>query len=121
MADINVCTFTGRLVKDAEVKETANGSKFMTFTLAVSTYAGKDKEEETSFFDFTSGATGAAKYLTKGGAITVTATAKQRKYTDKDGNNRTTISFNAKEFTLPAKAKSDEPAEPVMYDEDIPF
>lgn len=119
MSDINVCLFTGKLTRDPEVKETANGSSFLTFTLAVNDYAGKDNPESTSFLDFTYNRINIAQYMHKGDMLTVQASAKQRKYTDRDGKERSRIGFSCKQIQLPPKPKSQQYND--YAQEDIPF
>ncbi len=125
MSDINVCVFSGNLVRDAEVRVSANGNEFMTFTLAVNDYGGKDKDDITSYLDFISNNTAIAQYLIKGRKITVQANARQNKYQNREGKEVSKINFSARQILLPPKEKR-EPyqevyQEPIVMDDDIPF
>ena len=50
--DINNVALVGRLTRDAELKYTNSGTPVCKFSIASSTYAGQDKENYTSYFDF---------------------------------------------------------------------
>src|SRR5690606_21303690 len=63
----------GRATKDAEELETKAGKKFAKFSVAVNEYKGKDKEEETYFYDlliFGPTSDGAVKAVKKGDIVT---------------------------------------------------
>lgn len=49
MLDLNEIHMTGRLVKDIELKSTANGSRYAWFQLAVSSSKDKEGKQNTDF------------------------------------------------------------------------
>ena len=94
----NVFVFTGRITKDLEVKEVSNGTKVLNFSLAVD---NPFKKDDTSFFDivtFNKKAETLAEYCGKGSKIAVNGSAKQERFKDKEGNNRSTVRFTADNF-----------------------
>ena len=46
---MNICTFTGRLTKDPELKSTPSGVSYVRFTLAVERGSGKDNTDFLRF------------------------------------------------------------------------
>lgn len=96
---MNVCMFAGKVFKDAEVKEVGS-SKVTRFTLLVADDYKKEGEKfaKNNFLDFEvwgeKPAENAAKYLQKGVAIEVSASAKQETWEDKNtGSKRSAIKF----------------------------
>ena len=88
---MNRIIIKGRLTRDPELKTGGSGIEFCKFTVAVDRRKGKDKEQETDFFDCTAfGNTGVAisKYVTKGREILVDGRMESTK-TEKDGQKRT--------------------------------
>lgn len=65
------CTLIGRLGKDARLVESKNGSKFVSFTMAVNTYMGG--KEKTTWFDVISFnfSEKMVPHLTKGSGVEV--------------------------------------------------
>lgn len=91
----NVFVFTGRITKDLEVKEVSNNLKVLNFSLAVD---NPYKKDDVSFFDivaFGNKAENTAKFCGKGSKVAVDGTVKQERFTDKEGNNRSVVRFNA--------------------------
>ncbi|MEN1895147.1 single-stranded DNA-binding protein [Staphylococcus nepalensis] len=91
----NVFVFTGRITKDLEVKEVSNDLKVLNFSLAVD---NPYKKDDVSFFDivaFGNKAENTAKFCGKGSKVAVDGTVKQERFTDKEGNNRSVVRFNA--------------------------
>lgn len=92
---MNKIFIIGRLCKDVELKVTESGREFANFSVAVDRrFKNKDGESEkhTDFFDCTAwGRSGVFvnQYFKKGDGITIEGRMESRKYTDKDGNNRT--------------------------------
>jgi len=100
MSDLNLCVFTGRLGQDPEVRHTASGTTVANLNLAV----GKkwfdknsgQKQEQTSWprcVAFGKTAELAQQYLAKGSQIRVTCEARENKWQDQQGNNRTSWEF----------------------------
>lgn len=90
---LNHIVLTGRLVRDPEYRTAANGTGWCSFTLAVDDdFKDKDGNKVTDFVDCTAWRKTAeyiVKYQTKGSLIEVSGRLKSRKWTDKDGNKRT--------------------------------
>lgn len=105
----NVFVFTGRITKDLEVKEVSNNLKVLNFSLAVD---NPYKKDDVSFFDivaFGNKAENTAKFCGKGSKVAVDGTVKQERFTDKEGNNRSVVRFNANNIEfLDNKSQSNE-------------
>lgn len=90
---LNDVSLVGRLVRDPESRRTGSGIEVCNFTLAVDDdFKGQDGQKETDFIDCTAWRQAAefvGKYLTKGMMAAVRGRMKSRKWTDKDGNKRT--------------------------------
>ena len=92
---LNHIDIMGRLTRDPELRRTQSGTPVVSFALAVDRdFSGKDGgEKETDFIDvvaWRSTAEFVSKYFTKGRMAVVSGRLQMRKWTDKDGNNRTT-------------------------------
>ena len=90
----NSIIFTGRITKDLEIKEV--GQKKVThFSLAVD---NPFKRDDTSFFHIEAWNKTAdllAEHCGKGSKVLIEGSAKQNTFTDKEGNNRERVVFNA--------------------------
>lgn len=90
---MNDVALIGRLVREPEMRRTGSGIAVCNFTLAVDEdFKGQDGQKETDFIDCTAwrqSAEFAAKYLKKGAMAAVRGRMKSRKWTDKEGNQRT--------------------------------
>ena len=125
MKDINKWIGSGRIVRDAELKN-ANGTSFVSFSIAVNTVK-KDGDawvDEANFLDCTLwGKLGEAlaEKMTKGREVFVEAEVKQRRWTDDAGKNQSKIGFKVEAIRLgaPPGAKP-EPAKEQSFDDDIP-
>jgi single-strand DNA-binding protein len=87
MSDLNVCAFTGRLVRDPELKYTPNGKAVCNFTLAI----GRRARDEADFIDFVAWektAEAFCQYLRKGVRVAVSGRATTRTYEASDGLKR---------------------------------
>lgn len=89
----NSVNLTGRLTADIELKQTANGIAAVNFTLAVQRdFKNANGEYDTDFFNciaFRGTAEFAAKYFKKGCFMPIEGRLQTRKYTARDGTNRT--------------------------------
>lgn len=106
---MNFIAIHGRLVRDPEMRHTQSGVAVTTITVAVDRAYSSDGEKQTDFFDcvfWRQGAEFVSKYFTKGKEIIVTGEMQSRKWTDKDGNPRTSweIQNAHAEFCGSAKA-----------------
>lgn len=88
----NKVILIGRLTADLELKQTQNGISVASFSIACNRPYNKDKEREADFINcvaWRGTAEFISKYFRKGNAIGVDGSIQTRKYTDKNGNNRT--------------------------------
>lgn len=97
---LNTTVIMGRLTADPELKVVGSGVEVCSFTIANDDdYKAKDSDErKTIFVDVTCWRKTAAfvsKYFSKGRMIIVSGKLNQKKWTDKDGKNRSKISIVA--------------------------
>ena len=95
---LNVCILSGRLTSDPELHTTDNNVPVLNFSVAVQRdYKPADTEDyPVDFLNFVAWRKTAefiAKHFSKGSAITMISKVETRKYTDKDGNQRTATEF----------------------------
>jgi single-strand DNA-binding protein len=127
---MNVITVAGTLGKDAEVKYLANGDAICNFSVADS--MGRDKG--TIWWScglYGKRAESLSQYLTKGQAVTVTGSVSERKWTDKEGNERKTMDVRVNDVALQGGRRDAEPqqerrqapapAQTNFDDDSIPF
>jgi single-strand DNA-binding protein len=128
---MNSITVAGTIGKDAEVKYLANGDAICNFSVADS--QGRDKP--TMWWNcglYGKRAESLSQYLTKGQAVTVTGSVSERKWTDKEGNERKSMDVRVNDVALQGGRKDAEPQEerrqapkpaPVLFedDSDLPF
>lgn len=91
---LNHIVLMGRLTKDPELRHTGSGVAVANFTIAVDRDFGNKQtgEKETDFVDCVAWRnTGefVSKYFAKGRMAVVSGSLQMRKWTDKDGNKRT--------------------------------
>ena len=90
---LNKIVLQGRLCYDPELRHTQSGAAVSSFTLAVDRdFKSHSGERETDFVNCTawkSVAEFTARYFSRGRMAIVEGRLQSRKYTDKDGNNRT--------------------------------
>ena len=94
---MNYIALHGKLTADPELKTVGGGVECCSFTVAINRPVGKDKEKITDFIPCTAWRQTAAflsKYFHKGDGIIVEGALQSRKYTDKEGNNRTAYDVN---------------------------
>lgn len=92
---LNHIDIMGRLTKDPELRHTNSGTPVASFTLAVDRdFADKQSgQKETDFVDvvtWRSTAEFVSKFFAKGRMAVVSGRLQMRRWTDKDGNKRTT-------------------------------
>lgn len=110
---MNIITIAGNLGKDAESRFLDNGDAVCSFSVA--DQAGKDKPTiwwRCSMFGKRAEALGV--YLTKGSQVTVVGTASERKWTDRDGAERTSMEIRVTDIKLQGggQREADAPARP---------
>lgn len=101
---LNQLILQGRLTKDVESRETARGVKFYNFTLATDNRS-KDESTFINCTAFDNVGANLVKYCGKGDMICVIGAINQRRYTTKDGEDRSVIEVlvNSVEFLQPKK------------------
>ena len=108
MADINVMTISGRLVRDPELKTTSNGNTVASFRIANNTL------KKTNFFDVSlwgKPAETLVQYAEKGRWISLNGRMEQDEWEDKEGNKRTSYSIVADNFNFLGSGKKDDEGE----------
>jgi single-strand DNA-binding protein len=103
-------TVVGSIGKDPEIKFFDSGTAFVNFSVAVSSRKKDEKgnwvDGDTSWFDctvFDVQAENFANSVQKGSRVVVTGTQTQRKYTDKDGVERTAYNIRVDEVGVSLK------------------
>lgn len=102
---MNNITLQGRLTHEVEYGETAGGSCYARFALAVRNYRRKqeDGSPTTDFFPcvvFGDMAKSAERNMRKGGRVTVNGCIEINSYTARDGSPRTSIQVVVREFDV---------------------
>ena len=96
---MNSLTVAGQLGKDAELRHLPNGDPVANFSIADS--QGKDKDAIWWNCQlFGKRAESLSQYLVKGQAVTITGSVSQRKYTDKNGQERISTDVRVNEVAL---------------------
>ena len=88
----NLVVLTGRLTADPELKTTPTGVPVTSFSIAVNRNYRSGEEQQPDFINIVAWRQRAefiCKYFTKGSLIGIEGSIQTRKYTDKNGNNRT--------------------------------
>lgn len=118
----NLVVLTGRLTADPELKTTNTGISVTSFSIAVNRRYRAGEETQTDFINIVAWRQTAefiTKYFKKGNMIGIEGSIQTRKYTDKNGNNRTVfevVASNAqfveskKDSTPSAGTAGEEPA-----------
>lgn len=137
----NLVVLTGRLTADPELKTTPNGISVTSFSIAVSRRYRSGETAETDFINIVAWRQSAefvCKYFTKGSMIGIEGSIQTRKYTDKNGNNRTAFEVvaNNVQFVESKRDAAAPGAEPASFsnagandfadlgdvsDDDLPF
>jgi len=104
MADLNHVVLIGRLTRDAELKQTANGQTVCKFSVAVNRRRknGDQWEDEANFFDVVVwGRQGEAlsQYLLKGKMIGIDGELRQDRW-QQEGQNRSKVEIIANNLQL---------------------
>ncbi len=124
MINLAKALIAGRLTKDPEVRYTAKGMAVTTLRVAVN-YRGRDRQEETSFFDvvaFGKLAEQCGEYLSKGRAVHVEGRMRQRTWEPDEGARRTRLEIIASSVEFldppPEGARPGSPAGPEGGEDD---
>jgi len=100
----------GNVTQDPEMTFTTSGQARLSFSIACNYVwydQANEKQEKVSFFNVIAWryvAENAAKTLEKGLGVVVIGRLEQRSYTDKEGNNRTTVELVADEIAVNTRA-----------------
>ena len=89
---LNTAILMGRLTADPELRYTTSNIPVTTFSLAVDRAYKNGEERQTDFINIVAWRQRAefvSKWFKKGQLVAVEGSIQTRRYTDKDGNNRT--------------------------------
>lgn len=95
---MNHCTFTGNISRINDLTETANGKKYIKFSLAVDRKMEKGKSDFVSMTAFDGRAEFIAKYCKKGTKALAECHYQQGSYTNKEGKTVYTSDFIVDNF-----------------------
>ena len=105
----NLVVLTGRLTGQPELKTTPNGISVCTFGIAVDRAYKKGEEKQTDFLNIVAWRERGefvSKWFTKGSLIGIEGSIQTRKFTDKNGNNRTAFEIVANNVHFVESKKS---------------
>ncbi|MBQ4361257.1 MAG: single-stranded DNA-binding protein [Proteobacteria bacterium] len=106
---VNKVILIGRLGKDPEVRASQAGKSFCSFTLATDTGFGDNKKTDWhNIVTFDKQAENCGRFLKKGSLVYIEGRISYDKYTDKDGQQRTStrILANTVQFLEPKGSSS---------------
>lgn len=120
---LNKWAGAGRLVRDPEIRTTAAGKAVASFTIAIDRdYKTEGGETPTDFVEISAwgaSANFASKYLSKGRMVAVVGRLQSDKWTDKEGNKRTSWSIRADSiYPVDSRKASDSTPPPASPGED---
>lgn len=105
----NIVILTGRICQPVELKTTPNGISVCAFGIAVDRAYKKGEEKQTDFLNVVCWRTTAefvSKWFKKGSLIGIEGNIQTRKFTDKNGNNRTAFEIVANNVHFVESKKS---------------
>ena len=108
---LNAIFLHGRLTADPELKSTSGGIPYCNFTVAVDGFAKRGEDKPTDFFTciaWRNTAEMICKYFRKGKEIVISGEMHSSRYTDSDGNNRTSWKVNVNSVDFCGSAKEPE-------------
>lgn len=111
----NLVVLTGRLTADPELKTTPNGISVTSFSIAVSRRYRAGEEAQADFINIVAWRQTAefvSKYFKKGSMIGIEGSIQTRRYTDKNGNNRTAFEVVANNVQF-VESKRESTGEPM--------
>ena len=109
----NLVVLTGRLTADPELKTTPNGTSVVSFSIAVDRRYRAGEERQTDFINIVAWRSSAefnSKYFKKGSLIGIEGSIQTRRYTDKNGNNRTAFEVVANNVQFVESKRDGAPA-----------
>lgn len=101
--NFNKIMIGGRLTADPENSQTPSGVSVAKLSVAVNRKTGKDKEQQTDFFNVTAWrgtADFVSKYFKKGSSIFIVGTLQNRSWTDQNGQKRYATDIVAEEVSF---------------------
>src|ERR1700730_15560833 len=113
---LNKIMLIGNLGKDPELQVTSEGTPITKFSLAVNRYSktsNGEREKETEWFNIIAWrqlAEICEKYLHKGSKVYIEGRITQRKYTDREGIQRTAVDVIASNMRMLASIQTEEHA-----------
>ncbi|MDY0227253.1 MAG: single-stranded DNA-binding protein [Desulfomicrobium apsheronum] len=107
---MNVCTFSGRLTRDCEVRTTQSGTTISSFSIAVD--GGFGEHKRTDFINCIFKREGLGPHLTKGKPVMVSGELQTEKWTDKSGNERTGFSIICRDIDFQQGDRGQQQAAP---------
>ena len=129
MADVNNCTFTGRLTRDAEKKTIPTGTELITFSLANNTgYGTNEKVLYLTVNMWGKSGQGVFQYLTKGKHVAVWGELEEQRWTSKEGIDQKKLVLNCMNVRLLGGGQKQETSTPAQsyegeaypMDEEVP-
>ena len=111
----NLVVLTGRLTADPELKTTPNGISVTSFSIAVSRRFRAGEETQADFINIVAWRQTAefiTKYFKKGSMIGIEGSIQTRRYTDKNGNNRTAFEVVANNVQFVESKRDSSSAQP---------
>ena len=134
----NLVVLTGRLTADPELKKTPNGISVTSFSIAVSRRYRAGEETQADFINIVAWRQTAefiCNYFKKGTMIGIEGSIQTRRYTDKNGNNRTAFEVIASNAQFVESKRENGGEAPASYsnaeggdfaevntgDDDLPF
>lgn len=86
---MNIISIIGRLTAEPELRRTQDGTAVCSYSLAVKRPRVKDASDFVNCVTWRQGAEYLSQYGHKGDLVAVSGSLQSRKWTDKNGNNRT--------------------------------
>lgn len=129
---LNTAILMGRITTDPKLQYTKSDIPVTSFTLAVDRAYKSGEERQTDFINIVAWRQRAefvSKWFKKGQLVAIDGSIQTRKYTDKDGNNRTAFEVVAnnvhfaegKRETPNAETTNEDFADVDTGDDDLPF
>lgn len=117
---LNKVILQGRFCKDPELRHTQTGTAVASFTLAVDRdFKSQSGEKEADFINVVAWkgtAEFVSRFFTKGRMAIVEGRLQSRRYTDKDGNNRTAYEVVASSVYFGDSKKDADPLDKLEED-----
>jgi single-strand DNA-binding protein len=126
---MNACTLLGRMTRNPEMRASASGVAFVTFTLAVNRRVKKGEPAQADFLDcvaFGKTAESISNFFEKGSQILVHGRIQLDNWTDRDGAKRRSIKIMVDQFYFVGNKADKAAAQPEFSelseeDGEVPF